>query len=99
MRTLGRGELFRPFYSPFYFLINYGANTIKMIVYIQIAESEYLQTIFFQYFGSNCVFLFFIRFIVSTAVKLNHQLCGETVKINNKSINTLLPLKAYRIIS
>ena len=100
VRTLGRGECnyHSCFSSLFYFMINYSAYTVKVLINIRIAKPYYFQSVLFQYSCSGCILFLIFRVIMAAAIQFNYQFCTKTIKICNIMINTFLPLKTYGII-
>ncbi len=79
--------------------INRFAYTIKIAVYIQIANSHYRQIHRLQVFCAQRIFSGLLCCIMSATVKFDDQPCSCAIEIRNVITNCFLPLKAYRVVS
>ncbi len=79
--------------------INVFTNSTEISVYIQIANSHYLQIHGFQFFGPQFILFCLICCILPTPIKFKHQSCFCTIEIHNIISDCLLPLKANGIAS
>ena len=84
-------------HSCFYFIIDYGTNTVKVFIYIQITESNNFQPVSFYYFCSDFIFFLLVQLIMTTAIQFYYKSGLEAVKVGNIMINALLALKSDRV--
>jgi len=73
--------------------------SVKIIIDIRIANSQYRQIHALQLSCTDFIFFRLLLMIVSASVKLNNQSCLCTIEIRYIVSDGFLPLKTHRIIS